>query len=620
MPAVSQVQRGAVAIAAGDGTTIDVTITSVDTSRAIVMFTERNGDIEIRQQRHNFGAYFTSATNLRFLRYEASSARSVDIEWTVVEFDTGALASLQTGIRASAADPDDISITAVDPAAAFPILSFETDLLTFGNNALPRPLIVQTTVPGDTLRLDFNLTPGTNDRTSYWQIVEFDSADASVQSGVIDCSSAYGGTATITSVDTAKTLIAGFGYGSSSGQRGHPRIYLSSATQVAADTQAYGTSISWDAAWYAIEMLDASVVEAGTATLADTATAPATAPSWATAMTDGAVFAARPQPNAYVNASNDNCKPDDVFFSVALDSPQDGVTITRTGTTNDIELAWQVVEWGGSAGPATSTGTLDASESGTDTAAITGAVLVDGALAATESGADVAALAGTVLIDGALAATESGADVAALAGDVLVSGAMAAQEAGSDTAAATGSVLVAGALAATEAGADTVAATGAVLVTGAMAATESGADTLSIIGEGVAASATGTLAAQESGADSFAGTGTVRVAGALAVVESGADSCDASGTVRVLGSFDILESGHDTLSGAGQIRISGSLAAIETGSDTASFTRQQAVVQAAPRKANFSWKEYVERMDGKARAKPDTAYEFSNGRKFEDRG
>ncbi|MCR4301544.1 MAG: hypothetical protein NUV51_08025 [Sulfuricaulis sp.] len=57
-----------------------------------------------------------------------------------------------------------------------------------------------------------------------------------------------------------------------------------------------------------------------------------------------------------------------------------------------------------------------------------------------------------------------------------------------------------------------------------------------------------------------------------------------------------------------------------TGADATFDAPVPVVVTPVPRKANFSWKEYVERMDGKARAKPDTAYEFSNGRKFEDRG
>ena len=67
-----------------------------------------------------------------------------------------------------------------------------------------------------------------------------------------------------------------------------------------------------------------------------------------------------------------------------------------------------------------STGTLAATESGADTAALAGDVLIDGSLAATESGGDTAALAGDVLIAGTFAATESGADVAAIQGTAHV--------------------------------------------------------------------------------------------------------------------------------------------------------------------------------------------------------
>lgn len=84
---------------------------------------------------------------------------------------------------------------------------------------------------------------------------------------------------------------------------------------------------------------------------------------------------------------------------------------------------------------ASASGSLSATESGADTAALSGDVLVAGSLAVTESGADTAALAGDVLVDGTLAATESGADIAALAGDVLIDGTLAATESGADVAA-----------------------------------------------------------------------------------------------------------------------------------------------------------------------------------------
>lgn len=82
-----------------------------------------------------------------------------------------------------------------------------------------------------------------------------------------------------------------------------------------------------------------------------------------------------------------------------------------------------------------STGTLAATESGSDTAALAGDVLVEGSLAATESGSDTATFAGVALVSGALAATEAANDSAAVSGVVLVTGALDATETGSDTAA-----------------------------------------------------------------------------------------------------------------------------------------------------------------------------------------
>lgn len=59
-------------------------------------------------------------------------------------------------------------------------------------------------------------------------------------------------------------------------------------------------------------------------------------------------------------------------------------------------------------------GTLAATESGADTAALTGAVLAQGVLAATESGADVfTGGSAAPIVIGTLAALESGADIAA---------------------------------------------------------------------------------------------------------------------------------------------------------------------------------------------------------------
>ncbi|MCW5668145.1 MAG: hypothetical protein KIT86_00700 [Hydrogenophaga sp.] len=237
------------------------------------------------------------------------------------------------------------------------------------------------------------------------------------------------------------------------------------------------------------------------------------------------------------------------------------------------------------------TGTLAVTESGSDTIASSGTVLVEGALTATETGSDTAALAGTVLVEGDLAATESGSDTAviqggavatgdldatetgsdtaSLAGTVLVEGALSVSEVGSDTAAISGAVLVQGTLSVTEAGSDTAAISGLVLVQGALTVTESGSDTFAASGS-LSGGINGSLNASESGSDTFASTGDVVVTGSLAAAESGSDTAALSGVVVVQGSLVVTETGSDTFNAEGSASIrTGTMDAVESGSDTA---------------------------------------------------
>lgn len=87
-------------------------------------------------------------------------------------------------------------------------------------------------------------------------------------------------------------------------------------------------------------------------------------------------------------------------------------------------------------------GAFAASESGADSLAASGAIIVRGALAVTESGADTFAASGLILVSGGLSATESGADLFDASGSVssAISGSLAATETGSDSAAAAGVV------------------------------------------------------------------------------------------------------------------------------------------------------------------------------------
>jgi hypothetical protein len=153
---------------------------------------------------------------------------------------------------------------------------------------------------------------------------------------------------------------------------------------------------------------------------------------------------------------------------------------------------------------------------------------------------------------GSLSATETGSDTFSAEGDVIVKGSLAVTEVGSDTFSASGTVtsVISGSLAATETGSDTFSASGAVItgVSGSLAATEVGSDTFSASGKVII---TGALVASETGSDTFASTGTVLVSGSLSATEVGTDTFSATGSTLggVSGSFSATETGSDVLGG-----------------------------------------------------------------------
>lgn len=220
----------------------------------------------------------------------------------------------------------------------------------------------------------------------------------------------------------------------------------------------------------------------------------------------------------------------------------------------------------GAGAPAAIEGDVVAEESGADTLAATGSVVVAGSLAAAETGADTFAATGGAVATGTLAAGEAGADALVGTGKVLVAGSLAATETAHDTFSASGAGLVAGTLAAVESGADTITVAGKVVVSGALSVSETGTDTWAATG---AVRVSGSLSASETGVDTFSSTGEQpAVAGDLAASEIGTDGFSAVGSVPAIGSFDLLEAGHDTLTGSGQIIVAGVLGAVESGEDS----------------------------------------------------
>lgn len=219
-------------------------------------------------------------------------------------------------------------------------------------------------------------------------------------------------------------------------------------------------------------------------------------------------------------------------------------------------------------------GTLNATETGSDTFAASGTVVnsaITGSMAVLEVGDDTFSASGTVSspsINGSLSATEIGNDSFSATGNVIVSGALAVSEVGNDTFSGSGSVLVQGSLSATETGSDTFAASGTVstnTVTGVLSVSEVGNDALQSAGLVLIY---GGLAANESGNDSFSSSGNVVVSGSLGATEQadqlGSYAVDGyvvegytkdgwEGLVLIQGGLSVSEAGEDSFSSSGTV-------------------------------------------------------------------
>jgi hypothetical protein len=211
-----------------------------------------------------------------------------------------------------------------------------------------------------------------------------------------------------------------------------------------------------------------------------------------------------------------------------------------------------------------STGSLAATESGSDTFAGAGAVVVTGSATLGDS-ADTLAAAGTVPVSGALSVTEAGSDTLAGSGAVAVAGSLASAESGSDALSVIGAVAVTGSMSTSETGLDSLAASGIVFSGGLLAAIELGSDALS---SGGSVAVTGSLAWTESGPDVLASTGVVPIAGTIAATETSADQLAGLGGVAIVGALAVQEAGNDSLEASGSPSYAGDMAAVEQGADS----------------------------------------------------
>ena len=144
-------------------------------------------------------------------------------------------------------------------------------------------------------------------------------------------------------------------------------------------------------------------------------------------------------------------------------------------------------------------------------------------------------------ITGSLGATEAGTDTYSSSGTVTVQGSLNTSEVGNDTFSSSGNVVVQGSLGSSETGIDAFSSTGSVVVQGSLSVTEAQSDTFAATGSVSTNTVTGSLSVSEVGNDSFQATGLVLIYGNLAANEAGDDQFSANGNVVVSGSLSITE-------------------------------------------------------------------------------
>ena len=160
---IKSIQHGLLSMA---GTSANVTITEVDTTKAIIIFSSYNSDVtSMTADKSVVRASITSSTNINFVAQTAASLNS-QIAWTVVEFNNVKLLQKGTFTQAGGVGITK-SISQVNVNKSLLFYSFTTE--STDTNILQ---ILSRAYIEDSTTLSFSFPTGSN-VTCNWQLVEF---------------------------------------------------------------------------------------------------------------------------------------------------------------------------------------------------------------------------------------------------------------------------------------------------------------------------------------------------------------------------------------------------------------------------------------------------------------
>ncbi|MBI3873103.1 MAG: hypothetical protein HY304_08530, partial [candidate division Zixibacteria bacterium] len=244
---IRRVQSGEVTFS---GTTQDVTISTLnDSTKAILIFNERVNSASPNQAmvRGNI----LNGTTLHFVKN--ASGTSVTVRWYAAEFDSGV--TVQRGTATQGSTTTNVTITGVNLAESFILVSRERNGTTFSSNGFLRSSLTTAT------NLEMALNSGTGG-TDDWQVVSF--TGASVQRGTLTLASgSLSTTQAITAVDTTRSFLL-FSYNSPSGvatniSQKMVQGWLSTGSQISFSRDTAGVAINL--AWEVVQLPTGNVVQ-----------------------------------------------------------------------------------------------------------------------------------------------------------------------------------------------------------------------------------------------------------------------------------------------------------------------------------------------------------------------
>jgi|CXWL01.1.fsa_nt_gi hypothetical protein len=189
---INRVQSGTASFTT---TTTDVTITSVDLTKAVLFFSYRVNNNTIAQIMVK--GQISSATNVHFERITGGA--TVDIAWYVAEFHSGVTVQRAANTHASATT--NVTITAVTLAQAFPVFSYMNDGSTWGNDDQVTAQLTSTT----NLQLVAAAALNTVNALE-WQVADYRGATVETGTTTLNAGSAST-TQAITSVDLTRSIV-----------------------------------------------------------------------------------------------------------------------------------------------------------------------------------------------------------------------------------------------------------------------------------------------------------------------------------------------------------------------------------------------------------------------------